>query len=95
MRYHIRQILPWTAAPGVTGYSWSVLTEADRDDHRLDTLVNMRNKAEVWRGYLRCPCSLDPLAMDSYPDALKEYCGVCRTIGVGCMRSWERPQRMA
>jgi hypothetical protein len=84
MRYHGRQILPWTATPGVTGYSWSVLAEADHDDHRLDTLVNMRNKAKVWRGYLRCPCSRDPLAMDSYPDALKSImvCAVQLEWGV-------------
>jgi hypothetical protein len=95
MHYHGRQILPWAATPGVTGDSWSALTEAGRDVHRLDTLVNLRNKAEVWRGYLFCPCSRDPLAMGSYPDTLKEYCGVCSIIGVGRMRSWVRLQQMA
>ena len=78
MSCHRRPILLGIANPGMMGDSLSVLTEADCVDHHLDTPVNLGNKAEKWRGYLRCPCSLDPSEVGSWLDTLREFCGLGR-----------------
>jgi hypothetical protein len=51
MRCRRHPVLPKPASRGMTGDSLSVLAAsgAGRDDHRLDTLVSLENKAEGWR----------------------------------------------
>jgi len=42
-----RPVLLEPTSGGMGGDSLSVLTEAGRDDHRLNTRVNLENKAEA------------------------------------------------
>src|SRR5579863_7096260 len=84
MSCHRRPILPGIASPGMMGNSLSVVTEADCDGHHLDTPVNFGNKAEKWRGYLRCPCSRDLSAVGSGLDTLREF------YGLGRLRQYNR-----
>ena len=49
MRCRPRPVLLEPANRGMTGDSLPVLAEAGRDDHRLDMLVSLENKAEGWR----------------------------------------------